>query len=67
MEALLNVDDAAKVLRLSPWTVRKNVAKNIFHAVRIGRRVLIEPQEIRRIIEEGRSSAGTQSPKAGRV
>jgi excisionase family DNA binding protein len=56
METLLNVEETAKMLRLSPWTVRKKVAKNIFHAVRIGRRVLIEPDEIRRIIEEGRRS-----------
>ena len=67
MEALLNVDDTAKVLGLSAWTVRKNVAKNIFHAVRIGRRVLIEPDEIRRIIEEGRSAADTQTHKAEKV
>jgi excisionase family DNA binding protein len=54
MEALLNVDEAAKLLRMSPWTIRKYVAKKTFRAVRIGRRVLIEPEEIRRIIEESR-------------
>jgi hypothetical protein len=30
MEALLNVDEAAKLLRMSPWTVRKYVAKKRF-------------------------------------
>jgi len=54
MEALLTIERAAETLGISPWTVRKYVAKNILKPVRIGRRVLIEPEEIRRIIEEGR-------------
>jgi excisionase family DNA binding protein len=57
MEALLTIERAAEALGISPWTVRKYVANGKLRPVRIGRRVLIEPDEIRRIIEEGRNSA----------
>jgi excisionase family DNA binding protein len=67
MESLQSVDKAAETLSVSPWTVRAYIRQGKVRPVRIGRRVLIEPEEIRRIIEEGRSAAGTQTHKAGRV
>jgi excisionase family DNA binding protein len=67
MEALLTIERAAETLGISPWTVRKYVANDKLRPVRIGRRVLIEPEEIRRIIEEGRSAGDTRTHKAARV
>jgi excisionase family DNA binding protein len=58
IEPLQSVEDAAKTLSISPWTLRKYLAENKLQAVRIGRRVLIEPSEIRRLIEEGRERRG---------
>lgn len=54
MESLKSVEEAAELLALSPWTVRLYIRQGKIRPVRIGRRVLIEPQEIRRIVEEGR-------------
>jgi excisionase family DNA binding protein len=39
----ISIKDAALALSLSPWTIRKWIAKGILPSVRLGRRVLIEP------------------------
>ena len=57
MEALMTIEHAAQVLGISPWTVRRYIGLKKIWPVRIGRRVLIEPQEIRRIVEEGRDNS----------
>ena len=54
MEPLKSIEEAAETLALSPWTVRAYVRQGRIRPVRIGRRVLIESSEIRRVIEEGR-------------
>jgi excisionase family DNA binding protein len=51
---LLGIEDVALMLGISPWTVRKYVANGILPSVRIGRRVLIEPGEIQKLIEQNR-------------
>lgn len=68
MEPLVNVNEAAKLLGLSSWTVRKLIASHRLRAVRINRRVLLQPEELRRIIEEGSSNRNScpgpwESPK----
>jgi excisionase family DNA binding protein len=60
MEGLLDVESAAGLLAISAWTIRKYLSTNKLRSVRIGRRVLIEPSEIRRLIEEGRTAAVDQ-------
>lgn len=57
MEPLLDCEKAAELLGISAWTVRKWLSTNKLRAVRLGRRVLIEHAEIRRLIEEGRDSS----------
>ena len=57
IEKLENIESAAKALSLSPWTVRAYIRQGKIRPVRIGRRVLIEPAEIRRLIEEGRDDS----------
>ena len=57
MESLKSIEEAAESLALSPWTVRLYVRQGKIRPVRIGRRVLIEPQEIRRIVEQGRDNS----------
>jgi excisionase family DNA binding protein len=57
MEPLMTIERAAQVLGISPWTVRRYISLRKIWPVRIGRRVLIEPQEIRRIVEAGRDNS----------
>jgi excisionase family DNA binding protein len=54
MEALKSAEEAAELWGLSAWTVRAYVRQGKINPVRIGRRVLIEPCEIARVIEAGR-------------
>ncbi len=55
VEPLESVESAAKVLSLSPWTIRAYIREGKIRPIRIGRRVLIEPTEVRRLIEQGRN------------
>jgi excisionase family DNA binding protein len=55
MEPLaVDVREAARLTSLSPHTIRAYIRSGRMLAVRIGRRVLIEPREIKRLIVEGR-------------
>ena len=55
MEPLLSVDQAAIALGISPWTLRSYIRDEKVPVVRVGRRVLIEPATVRRVVEKGRS------------
>jgi excisionase family DNA binding protein len=63
---LVDVKEAARLVSLSPWTIRKYIGQGKLRIVRIGRRVLLEPAELERLIEKGRHDAGrkptTQNP-----
>jgi excisionase family DNA binding protein len=50
----LGIKDAARALSLSPWTVRKYIAKGLIPCVRVGRRVLVEPAELERLLSRSR-------------
>jgi len=56
MEPLLNFNDAARLLALSPWTVRLRIREGKLKSVRLGRRVLLEQSELQRLIEEARAN-----------
>jgi excisionase family DNA binding protein len=51
---VMSIDESAAALGLSPWTIRKYIAEGKISAVRIGRRVFVEPSELERIVKEGR-------------
>ena len=46
MEALLDIERAAKALSISPWTVRSYIRSGKLQPVRLGRRVLLEVEEL---------------------
>jgi excisionase family DNA binding protein len=50
MKKLLSIEDAAELLGLSPWTVRMYIRKNLLGHVKIGRRVLVETEELDRFV-----------------
>ena len=51
---LFDIKEAAESLSISPWTVRRYLTEGKLKAVRIGRRVLLEPAELQRLVEAGR-------------
>src|SRR3989442_8977624 len=55
LEPLLKVEEVANILGRTHWTIRQDIRAGRLRAIRIGRRIMIEPAEVRRVIEEGRS------------
>jgi hypothetical protein len=52
--ALYNLEDAARVLgKISSWTLRRHLRQGTVSAVRIGRRLFLNADEIRRIQAQG--------------
>jgi len=51
---LWNVKEVGQAMGISPWTVRRYIADGKLLAVRLGRRVLVEPGECRKLIEQSR-------------
>jgi hypothetical protein len=58
LERLLNIDEAARIIGRAHWTLRRDIKCGKLSCVRIGRRIMIELSEIRRLIEEGREKHG---------
>ncbi len=56
MKALLNIQEAGDLLGISPWTVRSYIADGKLAVVRIGRRILLEEEELQRLIDKCKSS-----------
>jgi hypothetical protein len=51
---LNSIDDAAKALGgISPWTLRKHIARGTVRVVRLGKRVFIAETELARLATEG--------------
>ena len=53
MRSLRNVNQAAELLGISPWTVRAYIRGGKLMAVRLGRRVLLSEDELERFVTEG--------------
>jgi excisionase family DNA binding protein len=54
MEKLLNNDEAAKILGVSPHSMRGKVFRREIPFIKIGRRTLFDPADLRAIIEAGK-------------
>ncbi len=52
-EPLLSVEDVAKIVGRSHWTLRRDLKQGRIQFVRVGRSLMISPDEVRRIIREG--------------
>jgi hypothetical protein len=57
IEPLLTLEEVARILGRSHWTLRLDHKAGRIKCVRIGRNLMIEPSEVRRIIEEGLQTA----------
>lgn len=49
-QLLIGIQEAAAAIGLSKWTVRQYIRDGKIKAVRIGRRVLVEPSELEHLI-----------------
>jgi excisionase family DNA binding protein len=56
MDALLDINSVARLLSLSPWTVRRLIFDGRLAPVRLGRRVLVEPAEVERFVTQARQN-----------
>lgn len=57
----IGVKDAASLLGISHWTLRQYIKQRRLGAVRIGRRLLLEPTELGHFVQRCRSEkAGAQ-------
>jgi excisionase family DNA binding protein len=54
MKQLFDVNSAARLLSISPWTVRSYIHDGKLKPVRLGRRVLLEEAELERFVAKGR-------------
>jgi hypothetical protein len=57
LEPLLTLDEAARILGRSHWSLRLDHKAGRLKCVRIGRNLMVEPSEVRRIIDEGLKTA----------
>lgn len=66
-EPLLTIEQLARVIGRSHWTLRRDAKAGRIRFVRIGNALMIEPAEVRRIKAEGLASVSGPSPAlAGR-
>lgn len=64
---LWNVKEAGNALGLSPWTIRRYITDGKLQTVRLGRRVLVEPSECRRLVEKCRKPLRVVSSEVGQA
>lgn len=60
MNPLFDVNGAAHLLAVSPWTVRAYIRQGKLHAVRIGRLVRVDETELQRFIAHAKESPDSQ-------
>lgn len=53
----LGLKEAAEAVGLSHWTIRKFIREGKLRSVRLGKRVLVEPEALQELIEAGRKAA----------
>ena len=57
----LGLKEAADAVGLSHWTLRQYIREGKISAIKLGRRVLIEPAELERLVEQGRGGKNERS------
>jgi len=51
MDRLLNNDQAADILNISPYSLRGKVSRREIPFIKVGRRTLFDPEDLRAFIE----------------
>ncbi len=55
MNALRSVEEAARLLGISKWTVRGYIRDGKLRPVRLGRRVLLSEEELERLVAQSQN------------
>ena len=63
---LLTVNEAALALRVAPVTIRRYITKGRLHAVRVGRGIRIDKQEVERLPEPATEALPEGWPESAR-
>ncbi len=56
LQQLRSIEEAARLLGISPWTVRAYIKTGKLKPVRLGRRVLVEEAELERFVAENKKA-----------
>ena len=62
--ALMDVNDVAKALRVSPHTVRRWASQRKLVKVKLGSRTLFDPADVARFVEQARAEADAEQARA---
>lgn len=57
-KTLMDVNDVAKALRVSPHTVRRWASQSRLKKLKLGSRTLFDPEDVSRFVEQARAAAG---------
>jgi excisionase family DNA binding protein len=56
----LNINEAAQLISVSPWTIRAWIKQGKLRATRLGRRVCVTPEALRKLVAEGSQTDATK-------
>ena len=59
MKQLFDINAAAQLLSISPWTVRSYIRTGSIRPLRIGRRVLFQEEELERFVSEAKANGNS--------
>jgi excisionase family DNA binding protein len=62
MDRLLNNDQAAEILNISPYSLRGKVSRREIPFIKVGRRTLFDPADLRAYIEARKVQPRREAP-----
>jgi predicted DNA-binding transcriptional regulator AlpA len=60
LEPLLKIEEVSRITGRSHWTLRNDVLLGRIRCIRLGRRMMFEQSEIRRLIEDARNGVAAK-------
>ena len=60
LEPLLKIEEVSRITGRSHWTLRNDVVVGRIRCIRLGRRMMFEQSEIRRLIQDARNEAAAK-------
>jgi excisionase family DNA binding protein len=57
LSALMGVEDVARALNISPYTVRRWASLKKLHRIKLGSRILFDPSDVAHFVEQARNAS----------